>query len=299
MRRAIIFLALVVCVATLCDVPASRAKGRPTINGIGLINYSATKPTFKPGDWVRYRVSGANNEGAEDDYYVTVFIAGEENFWGEDCFWVETRTQSVGAVGDVAIATLMSYSIFGDSLAIPRMKLFMRKTITDVNENGTPRQDLTKRPPLTLRNRKPPSEHTDWSVDTMGVDTVNTPRGLFTCTKVKLEEGIAASADHGDSSSNTEVRDARTVYYAAGIPITGFAREHILNTIRRKSWLIGRSSDAEMKLVAISEGNARLVDFGSGLTSVLVPKQFQRPLSEQKTAASGSATARPRAKKSS
>ncbi len=154
MRRAIVFLILVVCVATLGDVPARGAKGRPTINGIGLVNYAVAKPDFKPGDWVRYRVSGANNEGASDDYYVTVYIAGEEHFWGEDCFWVETRTQSVGSAADVAIATLMSYSIFGDSLAIPRMKLFMRKTITDVNEDGTPRQDLTKRPPLTLRNYK-------------------------------------------------------------------------------------------------------------------------------------------------
>ena len=34
MRRAIVFLILVVCLATLGDVPARSAKGRPTINGI-------------------------------------------------------------------------------------------------------------------------------------------------------------------------------------------------------------------------------------------------------------------------
>jgi len=128
------------------------------MNAIGLIDYQS-KPTFKPGDWVRYRVTGANNEGAEDDYFVTILIAGEERFWGDDCFWVETRSQAIGSTDISGVATLMSYSIFSDSLAVPRMKLYMRKSITDNLEDGTFRQDLTKRPPLTLKNRKPPGQH--------------------------------------------------------------------------------------------------------------------------------------------
>ena len=298
MRRAMVFLTFLACTATLGDIPDLRAaKARPVMNGIGLINYARTRPEFTPGDWVKYRVTGSNSEGDQDDYFVTVFIAGEERFWGEDCFWVETRTQMAGAKSDMAVATLMSFSIFGDSLAIPRMKLFMRKTITDVNEDGTPREDLTKRPPITLRNRKPPGEKTAWTVDTVGVDTVNTPRGLYTCKMVKMEEGIAASSDRGDSSTRTEVRDTRTVYYAEGIPITAFAREHIVNTVHRKTWLIGRSSEGEMKLIARSEGNARLIDWGSGMTSVLVPQKFQKTLRAQDAATS--TASRPKGKRAS
>ena len=299
MRRAMMFLMLSAFALTLFDVPASRAKGSPVVNAIGMINYATAKPDFKPGDWVRYRVTSANNDGDKEDYFVTILIAGEEQFWGVDCFWVETRTQTslTNNEVDVAIATLMSYSVFGDSLAISHSKLFMRKTIADMSEDGTPRQDVIKRPSLTLRNRKPPGDRTAWTVDTMGVDTVHTPRGLYACTLVKLEEGIAATADNGDSSARTEVREKRTVFFADGIPITGFARERIVNTVHRKSWPIGRSSEGEMKLVAESEGNARLVDYGTGLTSLLVPKEFQKSLREQAAAISRPAPARPHSKR--
>jgi len=297
MRRAMVFLIFIAFVVTFGEVAPSRAKDRPVMNAIGLIDYR-TKPNFKPGDWVRYRFTAENNDGDKDDYFVTILIAGEERFWGEEGFWVETRTQYANATDDEAdaIATLMSYSIFGDSLAVRQSKLFMRKTIAGVNEDGSLREDILKRPPLTLRNRKPMAEHNTWIVDTVGVDTVATPRGLYTSTMVKFEEGIAATGDHGDSSARTEVRESRTVYYAKGIPITSFARERIVNTVHRKSWPIGRSSEGELLLVATSEGNARLVDFGSGRSSLLVPKHFQKTLKEQAAAATAT-TARKRTKR--
>jgi hypothetical protein len=255
------------------------------MNSIGMIDYTK-KPTFKVGDWVRYHITGANDQGDNSDYTVTILIAGEERFWGEDGFWVETRSQAAGADAPLAIATLMSYAVFEDTLALPRMKLFMRKTITDVAENGTPMEDITRRPPLTLKNRKPPSEHTAWSVDTLDADTVQTPRGNFACRKIRMEEGVAATSDYGDSSSRTEVRDTRTEYYTMKVPITHVAREHIENSTRRKSWLIGHSKDAEeLRLVGISKGDARLEDFGTGLVSGIVPKQLRRSLREQDAAA--------------
>jgi len=91
------------------------------------------------------------------------------------------------------------------------------------------------------------------------------------------------------------VRDARTVYYADGIPITRFAREHILNTIHRNSWLIGHSSEGALRLIGVSEGNARLVDFGTGLESGMVPKQFHKSLREQAAGTSRPAVRAPRA----
>lgn len=298
MRRAMTLLILFTCAAMAFSAPPSRgAKAHPIMNAIGLIDYS-TKPTFKPGDWVRYHVVGSNNEGDRDDYYVTVLIAGEEKFWGEDCFWIETRTQAAGTTAPMAIVTLMSYSIFDDSLAQTRLKLYMRKEITDVREDGTPWQELTKRPPLTMRNRKPPGEHSEWSVDTLGADTVQVPPGLYRCTKLKLEEGVARIADMGDSSSRTEVRNTRTVYMTPGVPITHFARERIEETVRHKSWLVGHSQEgSELKLVGLSAGDARLQDFGTGLESGLVPEQFRKSFREQ--AAAERAAVRPKPKRSS
>ena len=75
------------------------------VNGIGLIDYSQ-KPHFKVGDWVRYHVTGSSETGMHDDYEVTVLIGGEERFWGEDCFWVETWTEPASG-GSRAVATLM------------------------------------------------------------------------------------------------------------------------------------------------------------------------------------------------
>ncbi len=301
MRRAIVCLILVACATTLAVTRGQGAGGggRPTINAIGMINYSVAKPTFKPGDWVRYHVTSKNSDGDADAYYVTVLIAGEERFWGEDCFWVETRMSETADENEAsnAVATLMSYSIFGDTLATSRSQLFMRKTIADIKEDGTPRQDLTMRPALTLKNRRPPGERTNVNSDTLGVDTVHTARGLYTCTMVKLEEGIAVTGDKGDSTARTETRETRTVYFAKGIPITGFARERIVNTIHRKSWPIGRSTEGDLMLVADSETNARLVDYGTGSQSLLVPKQFQRSFREQAAASSRPAASRAAAKK--
>ena len=300
MRRAIVFLILVALATALTITRGNGAAGgRPTINAIGMVNYSVKKPDWKPGDWVRYHVSSGNSEGDTDAYYVTIVIAGEERFWGEDCFWVETRMSDTPTETEVsnAVATLMSYSIFGDTLASSRSRLFMRKTIADMTEDGTPRQDLSMRPALTLKNRKAAGERTSRKSDTLGVDTVHTARGLYTCTMVKLEEGIGATGDHGDSTARTEARETRTVYFGKGIPITGFARERIVNTVHRKSWPIGRSSEGDLLLVADSETNARLIDYGTGTQSLLVPKQFQKSFREQAAATSRSGSVRPAAKR--
>jgi len=166
------------------------------------------------------------------------------------------------------------------------MKYFMRKTITDISEDGTPMEDLIRRPPTTLKSRKSAAEHTDWSIDTLGADTVQVPRGLYRCIKIKLEEGVAATGDFRDSSARTEARDARREYMTPLVPITHLAREEIENSVRRKSWLIGHSQEGELRLVGLSQGQARLDDFGTGLESGMVPARFRRSLREQDAATS-------------
>jgi len=297
MRRAIKLVLLAAC-AALALTPASvRAKSAPLMNAVGLIDYTS-RPDFKPGDWVSYHVNGANEQGEEADYFVTVLIAGEEKFWGEDCFWVETRTRKAGATAPLVVATLMSYSAFDDSLPAVHMKLYMRKSITEISDEGVPREELIRRPMSTLKRREA-SEHSTWTVDSLGRDTVLVPRALFQCTKLKLEEGIAATGDYGDSSTRTEVRDTRWVYMNPQVPITHLAREKIENSVKHKSWLIGHSQEATpMLVVGLSQGDARLVDYGTGLESGLVPAKFRKSFREQE-AASRVATPRPKAKRAS
>jgi hypothetical protein len=80
----------VLCAAALLPTGLNAAAVKQ-VNGIGLVDYRR-KPDFKVGDWVRYHITGTNMTGDKDDYLVTVLIAGEESFWGEDGFWVETWT---------------------------------------------------------------------------------------------------------------------------------------------------------------------------------------------------------------
>src|SRR5262245_22675439 len=120
MRRAVAVLALLLAVAAL-DAPRSRAAKEVIFNGIGLIDYRH-KPDFKVGDWVRYHMKSRSELGATDDYQITVMIAGEEDFWGDRAFWVETWLDIPGQPTETR-ASLVSYEIFGDSVATQRLQL--------------------------------------------------------------------------------------------------------------------------------------------------------------------------------
>ena len=190
MRRAIRSL-LLLCSAVLLAAPAARAQNRPqivsSIDGIGLIDYSG-KPDFKVGDWVKYRMTGSSDMGMTDDYVITVLIAGEEEFWGERCFWIETWTDAAGRQPR-ATATLMSYAIFGDSLAIQRMQLYRRKSIPGIDENGKARQELIRAAASTLKSRTLFKRPIQWDVDTLSADTVHTPKGEFLAKRVSIRQG--------------------------------------------------------------------------------------------------------------
>jgi len=83
---------------------------------------------------------------------VTVLIAGEEDFWGDPGFWIETWTDEPGRPPETQ-AALMSYEIFGDTSAVERLQLYMRKTVSMQNEDGSPRFDINK-PAAGMLNMK-------------------------------------------------------------------------------------------------------------------------------------------------
>src|SRR5262249_27886169 len=109
MRRAIQLLAAV-ALAAVAAAPIVSAEDQ-LMNGIGLIDYGR-RPDFKVGTWVRYHVTGQSVQGHSNDYDLTIGIGGEERFWGEECFWVETLMR--GKSGSGLVASLMSYSVFDD-----------------------------------------------------------------------------------------------------------------------------------------------------------------------------------------
>ena len=279
MRRAIAVLALLLALAAL-DAPRSRADTNAIMNGIGLIDYHH-KPDFKIGDWVRYQMKSHSELGASDDYELTVMIAGEEDFWGDPGFWVETWVDMPGLPTQTR-ASLVSYDIFSDSVATQRLLLYTRKMISMLNEDGTPKMDINKPSASTLKARREVQNPIKYSLDTLGTDTVMTPKGTFKPVKVLMKQGTGATQMVGDSSLYTEVRENRTSWYTLEVPITHLAREDIESINAHKSWLTGRSGEAlPLAIRDRGLGSARLIDFGHGASARLLPERLRHTIAQQ------------------
>ena len=255
------------------------ADGVDYINGIGLIDYSS-HPNMKVGSWVKYHVTGASQLGASDDYDVTVMIAGEERFWGEDCFWVETWTEPKGRP-PIAVATLMSYSVFSDTLPTIRSQYYMRKTINGLTPEGGVQENLVRRPAATLKKRETLTAIPSVSLDTLDTQTFTLDGQDFACRKVSWKEGKSATLDQRDSSLTTEVRENRMLYLSKKVPVTGLFREDIEHSTKRKTWAIGRSADAApFNVMDIAKGTATLVAFGDHEKPRLLPLDRERTLAD-------------------
>jgi hypothetical protein len=292
MRRAITVAALAIATGLAFSPPPARTDQVAPLNGIGLIDYGH-KPTFKVGDWVKYRMSGKSELGMKDNYSVTVLISGEQDFWGDPAFWLETWTDAPGLAPETQ-AALMSYDIFNDTAAVARLQLYERAMVTMLNEDGTPRVDINKPAASILKTRREVKQPARYSLDTLGVDTIQTPKGTFKTLKILRKEGTGATQMVGDSSIYNEIRENRTSWFASEVPITHIAREDIENIAAHKAWLVGRSGDATpLTIKDRGLGTARLIDFGHGLEPRLTPMRYRKPLAEQQAAER--AAARPKA----
>jgi hypothetical protein len=281
MRRAIRLLIALLAASSLHAPFAFAAESRPFMNSIGLIDYSR-KPTFKVGDWAKYKMQGKSQTGQVTDYVLTVLIAGEEDFWGDPSFWVETWVTYAGDGFQAQSAALMSYEIFSDTSATQRLMLYMRKVINEMDEEGRPKIELNKPAGGIMKTRREVKLPVRWNRDTLGVDTVQTPKGNFKAVKVAYNEGLGVTQSVGDSSLYTEQRENRTSWYAHEVPITHLAREDIESISARKSWLIGRSGDVKsLNTTDQGFGFARLIDFGSGETAQVVPERYRHSIAEQ------------------
>lgn len=276
MRRAIRITALAAFVLAFAWVSGhTEPQVVQRVNGIGIVDYSR-KPAFKVGDWVRYHMTGESQMGMSDDYELTLLIAGEEEFWGEQCFWLETWTDAKGRPPETA-ATLMSYSIFEDSGAVQRLQSYQRKTITGVGPDGRLTEDVIRAAASALKTRTPYQRQMTWDVDTLEADTVQTPVGLFHTRKVSIKQGTGITTNLRDSTLYTEVRENRLTWFTLEVPISHIAREDVENTIARRSWMIGRSAEGSpMRMKERGTGSARLVGMGHGMQGRLVPLERQK-----------------------
>ena len=274
MSRATRLLVSALCFAGSLLAPTrAQAGGVDAIDGAGLIDYGR-KPNFKVGSWVKYHVTGSSEAGGSDDYNVTVLIAGEETFWGDAGFWVETWYEPKDGIVRAA-ASLVSYSIFDDPEAIPNLQFYLRKFSEGFDAAGNPIESVPKPASSLARNRTAPETRT-WHVDTLGSQEVTVSRGTFLCRKVSLSDGVAGTNDQADSTIRREVTETRILHLSDKIPVTKLVRQDIEILAVRTAWKLGHSKEAQSRVEDRATGTATLVDFGEGLTPQLVPESVRK-----------------------
>jgi hypothetical protein len=274
MRRAVLILLL--AAALPHSTQAGRREG--PMDAIGTVDYNHG-PRFKVGDWIKYRTRGNSLQGYRTDYTVTLLIAGEEMWWGEKCFWVETRTSS--SEGDPEItASLMSYGVFEDSLPSRRYTLYVRKTLEGLDDQGRYVQQPFRRAESDIKRRLAKPEPV-LQIDTLGVGRAEVPNGVFDALKVRRVFREALTAQEGDSTVYFERVEDHTYWWSDQIPITRLVKIDQDNIQRRRAWMIGESGNAPLNVAEHATGVVELLDFGSGMKSSAIPERFQRPVSEQ------------------
>jgi hypothetical protein len=275
MRRAVAVLLLAALLPT--TVLADKPQG--LVDAVGTLDFEHG-PHFKVGDWVRYRTQGQSVQGYKTDYTVTVLIGGEERWWGDDCFWVETQTSYSGQEPEVA-SSLISYAVFRDSLPTVRYRRYVRKFTDGYDYEGKPIQQVFLRAAgeLTQRGWSEPTLYR--KRDTLGVDRVEVPKGAFQALKVAQHYQEHLSSQGTDSTDYVELTEEHTYWWSDKVPLTRLVRKDQLNTQRRRAWKIGESASAQLQIVEQTTGSTQLVDFGTGMKALSIPERLQHPLSEQ------------------
>jgi len=279
MRRAVFALMLVLALPGA----ACAAKIEGVMDAIGMIDYSHA-PRFKVGDWVRYRTHGDSYQGYRTDYTVTVLIGGEEMWWGEKCFWVETQTSYSGQAPEVA-SSLISYGIFGDSIPALRFTRYLRKYVSGRDEQGNYVQEPFRRALSEIRSRTFAEFAPEKKIDTLGVERITVEKGSYDALKQKQVYREVTNATQGDSTVYYENVEDHTYWWSDQVPITRLVKIDQDNIQRKRTWMIGESSSAPMIVAEHSTGGTELVDFGSGMKAMSLPVEVQKPISEQTQAA--------------
>jgi len=271
-RRVLILVTSLMLLQIASDVwPQSSVK----LSGLAYVDYRG-KQRFKVGDWVKYHFTSTSDGGGHESYDMTLLVAGEEKFWGDDCFWLETWSGGA-SLHPQATAFLMSYSAFGDTAWLQRLMVYQRKSV-EVDEDGNLRQELTRR---VLGGKARGDDRPSLTVvaDTLGRDTVHVASTVYTCTKVQRRAGIGSVDEVADSTARIENWDKRTLYLSPRVPLTSLVREIDDRWITRKAWKPGRSADAIQSYRMRGTGTLELVSFGSGgLTPKLTPVAARRQL---------------------
>jgi hypothetical protein len=286
MRRAISRIALFAFAITLA-APFAGAAGDDVIDGSLMVDYSKA-PNFKVGSWVRYHGTANSKLGINKDYVLTLLVAGEEDVWGDRCFWLETWTENQGRPINTT-ASLISYTAFGDTAALRHGTWFIRKMVTGpAGRPGEPEFSLWTRDREEVRRGEDAIKKLDpglvrgTTFDTLGVDTAQVPRGSYRGKVVRERSTITLETNRGDSTTRDVRVETRMRKMSDQIPITRMVREDVLDTQVRRGWLTGHSGDVKEDLLEEGKMRTMVIEYGSGgLKPMVIPPRLQGTIEQQ------------------
>jgi hypothetical protein len=277
MRRALLALSVILIgVTTLAGVPSAK---QDAIDGITMVDFQHPA-NFKVGSWAHYRVNSRSQLGFRQDYDVWLLIAGEEEFWGERCFWLETWTLDHGA-DTLYTASLITYAAFGDSGAVNQPMWLERKTVQGTGEDGTPdvsvgiRDRSMLRQGVGERGRPAPEDptHMDRGFDTLAVDTARVPAGDFKGRVAVEVTHIYQETVKGDTTLHYDRVQSSRRKLDPRIPITRVAREDDDDLQTADVWMTGMSSGKTRRVLEHAIGSMTLLEYGDhGLMPRIVPE---------------------------
>ena len=258
------WLVSLVVAALVAAAGPPRADAR--VSAVGLIDY--TKRNFKIGDWVRYRVDLSHSSGMEDVKQQEVRIVGEETFRGERCFWVETwyGNDEPSASYDLA---LVSYDVFKDVAPDLHYRNYIRLILLGLDNEGLPEMNELQRsnPNAPLPDLRPYRG----TVDTLGTEAIETPRGTLDTQLVRLTRRNAVTRPLADSTINRISVTLRKSWYSRKIPVTSLVREEESSETRVQSYALGTPSTSAPEMVQESlVRSAVVIDWGTGAKSDLL-----------------------------
>ena len=257
-RAGLLLLAFVLAAALAAPAFAVR------ISGIGLIDYR--KKNYKLGDWVRYRIEVSNSNGNEAVSSQEVRIVGEENFRGEPCTWIETRfgPDTTNYASDL---TLVSEEAFRDTQADVRFSVYARMMMMETDEEGNPIMTEVKRAGSGT-SPLPDLSAMRGEVDTLGLETVSTPRGAIEGQIVRLHRKIRNPRDMGDSTVNRITDVKRQQWMSRRVPITSLIKEVETEDWLRQAYKVGTVSTSAPETPVSSETRSvMVVAWGTGARS--------------------------------
>lgn len=278
MRRAVTLVAALAALAAAAMLPVHPARSQDTdaaIDGVGMVDYSKA-PDFEVGSWVRYYTVVRGATGHFQEYWTTLVISGEEEFWGDRGFWLETITEDPGA-HPKQVASLVSYDAFGDTAAVRQPTWFLRKTVRELDGAGRPIEMVQRRDANELRMRSSQRRRgeldpnrPDPLYDTLAVDTTIVPLGTWRGPLYREFRRLTEPRTTADSTIEIYRKETRVRRMGAGIPITSMAREDVEEEISSKHWKTGFSAQARERVIERAVARTMLVGFGKGNLPELV-----------------------------